>query len=631
MPFKITEKERDTILKRFISLFLTLVLLLCLPTTTARATGNGNMNTGGGGMGQGTSQNKWIPGNDGVRITVIDTESGAAASIPMDFSNQAQTGGILHFGKVSKLQYRNGASLQLQTGGSYGCIQPANPMPTIVSSTGRNNIESIKRYFCSEYACMMVAEAAGMDYDTMISGRYKLMVEPIAYFTHNGQYYCMTATEAALYDQLSGGALRTTMPSLTHKNLPLSIFLEHSDLGIGAWAGNTTGTQSNTDIINSLGVGIIWFNDPPASDDPGGGSPGGGIALPDSDYRVDTDVITAITLYTDMDLTPDNPATVTFHILGTAYQVNNIVIPKDDCQLVWVKWHTPATPQNVNITVTVNRGTLSRDTITARIVDLSERIPPDPLATDTYPGYTVPPLPPNPEKLSANWGVWSCRWVPNWQWHADWKWHENMQWHSNMQWHATECTEACPRRCEGGHGEWRDEGEWQDDGQWVDEGEWEDDGEWEYSYTGYYASLSGTMALLPDDIVPTANGKDMKSGYGVKTEVRASLSTNATSGHCTTPQTALATFPEFQYKTYLRLLQRVSGGHNAKFTFRPNEFSTYRRNVHFTPVWMPDNTNYTVYTQVWDTWTPDGMLSVNVSDHTTIHQSVFDDWYTNRE
>lgn len=149
MPFKITEKERDTILKRFISLFLTLVLLLCLPTTTARATGNGNMNTGGGGMGQGTSQNKWIPGNDGVRITVIDTESGAAASIPMDFSNQAQTGGILHFGKVSKLQYRNGTSLQLQTGGSYGCIQPANPMPTIVSSTGRNNIESIKRYFCS--------------------------------------------------------------------------------------------------------------------------------------------------------------------------------------------------------------------------------------------------------------------------------------------------------------------------------------------------------------------------------------------------------------------------------------------------------------------------------------------------
>ena len=158
-------------MKRLTSLLLALALLFCLPAT-AHATGNGNMDAGGGGMGQGTSENKWTPGNDGVRITVIDTESGAAVSTPVDFSNQAQTGTVLHFGKVSKLQYQNGASLQIQAGGSYSCIQPANPMPTIVSSTGRNSIEAIKRYFCSEYACMMVAEAAGMDYDAMVSGRY---------------------------------------------------------------------------------------------------------------------------------------------------------------------------------------------------------------------------------------------------------------------------------------------------------------------------------------------------------------------------------------------------------------------------------------------------------------------------
>ena len=30
----------------------------------------------------------------------------------------------------------------------------------------------------------------------MIAGEYKLLIEPIAYFTHNGQYYCMTSTEA---------------------------------------------------------------------------------------------------------------------------------------------------------------------------------------------------------------------------------------------------------------------------------------------------------------------------------------------------------------------------------------------------------------------------------------------------
>ena len=57
----------------------------------------------------------------------------------------------------------------------------------------RDSIEAIKRYFCSEYACMMVAQAAGVDYERMIAGEYKLLIEPIAYFTHNGQYYCMTA------------------------------------------------------------------------------------------------------------------------------------------------------------------------------------------------------------------------------------------------------------------------------------------------------------------------------------------------------------------------------------------------------------------------------------------------------
>ena len=67
----------------------------------------------------------------------------------------------------------------------------------------------------------------------------------------------MTATEAALYDQKSGGALRKTMTSLTHKNLPLSMFLEFSDLGLPAWTGSTTSKQSNADIISSLGVGIV--------------------------------------------------------------------------------------------------------------------------------------------------------------------------------------------------------------------------------------------------------------------------------------------------------------------------------------------------------------------------------------
>ena len=325
-------------LKRLLALLCSLALVFCLiPSTAFASGGNGNIDGGGGGMGQGTSSNFWNPGNDGVRITVVDAASGAAVSSPLDFSNRTQKSSILHFGKVNKLQYLSGTGLSLQSGVAYSCIKPAQSMPTIVSSKGQSNIDAIKRYFCSEYACMMVAQAAGVDYERMIAGEYKLLIEPIAYFTHNGQY------------------------------------------------------------------------------------------------------------------------------------------------------------------------------------------------------------------------------------------------------------------------------------------------------TGYSASISGVMSLMPDDIVPTASGKSMKSGYGVKQDVTATLSTDAPTSHITHPQTAFSVFPEFQYETYLRLLQRVSSGRSAKFTFQPNEFSTYSREVHFTPIWFPDATNYTVFTQVWDTWTPDGMLSINLNDYVSIDGSLYDDWYTNRE
>lgn len=88
--------------------------------------------------------------------------------------------------------------------------------------------------------------------------------------------------------------------------------------------------------------------------------------------------------------------------------------------------------------------------------------------------------------------------------------------------------------------------------------------------------------------------------------------------------------PEFSYESYWRLLS-VSGGNTAVFTFKPNEYSTYGRCVHFTPIWYPDNTAYTVYTYIIDAWTPSGMLSINVSDSIQIQGSLYDDWYSKRE
>lgn len=48
--------------------------------------------------------------------------------------------------------------------------------------------------------------------------------------------------------------------------------------------------------------------------------------------------------------------------------------------------------------------------------------------------------------------------------------------------------------------------------------------------------------------------------------------------------------------------------------------------THFTPVWMPDG-EYRVYTYLLDCWTPDGMLSMNLSDAVQISGSLWDDWH----
>ena len=147
------------------------------------------------------------------------------------------------------------------------------------------------------------------------------------------------------------------------------------------------------------------------------------------------------------------------------HPVRQFIYPAGDSQVVWVKWRTPGTPQTVPITISVRRAYTAQDTFTAKIVDLNEKVPPDPLATDTNPGYSVPSLPDAPQKRTANWGVWRCYWVPVWDW------------------------------CD------------HDDG-----GHWVDNGYWEYDYTGYSASITGSMSLMPDDLVPTASGKNMKSG-----------------------------------------------------------------------------------------------------------------------
>lgn len=372
----------------------------------------------------------------------------------------------------------------------------------------------------------------------------------------------------------TGGKLINKMGPLSHKNLPLAMFLEKDDLGYTAWTGSKNSYMTDSDIIQYLGVGIVSFKEPEEEVE---------VTASDYEYRVDTDVYTSITV-TGGEHTPDNPVTVRFYIKNKVYTVGNIVYPKGASQLVWCKWHTPNNEQTVKIKVTVTGGaSVSKTNITASIVDLNKNPPPDPTADDRNDGFRAVSVPNKAQRTSAAWSVWRARWIPHWVWISDWDWI-------------------------GG-----------DDGHWVDNGYWEDQGEWEFYTNSYSVSMGANMRITCDEKNPTASGRTMKSGYGINEQVTTSISGN---GEHTELQNAVAYFPEFYYNSYWRLLEKTGSG----LEFRKNKYSTYNNRTHFSPIWYPDG-NYKVYTWAIDCWTPAGMLSANLTDSVTIKGNVFDDWH----
>lgn len=568
-------------MKRTIYSIILIVVFLISSSISTFADGDGNIDNGGGDMGNGTSQNSWTPGNDGVRVTVIDSQTQKSVGKITDYTNKSPASSIIHFGKVSKIQYRNGTSLVPVVGGYY-FKKPMKSLPLIISSGDTKvSIDAIRNYFCSEGAAQMIANDAGISFDKLTNGSYKLLLEPIAYFKYQGVQMGMTAHEAAMYDQIQSGDLRSKMVSLSHKNLPLAMFLERSDMGFPAWNGSSTSKQTNATIMKYLGIGIVSYKEAPPVD------PVDTSVV----YRINTQVITAVTLNASSEINPDNPATVTFNVGGNIYTMSNIVIPQGNSQLVWVKWTTPASEQYVTITVSTNKGYLSENVIKAKIVDLGKNPPPNPTANDRKDTFNVPSLPNKTQTTFSTWSVWWAQWHPYWVWISDWDW------------------------CD--HGEW---------GHWVDNGWWEDHGWYDFFTNVYSASLSASSSISPDNKVPTATGKMMKSGYGINNNVQTVLNISAPSSHVTAAQTAVSYFPEFEYNTYWRLLDLINNGYSSRFEFKPNLYSTYKQRSHFSPIWYPDG-QYRVYTYVQDAWTPAGMLSINLNDTVTISGSLYDDWH----
>ena len=528
-------------MKRILSLLLSTALCFGL-CVTAHAAGDPNIDTGGGGMGSGSNGNIWY-GESGVRATIVNAESHAPVSASIDLIKPPEyllawnKSNIVHFGKVSKVQYNAGDELT-PTVGSYNYIIPTQKLPKIIATnSGTGSITAIRSYFCDEQVLRGICSYTAFDYDELIGGDYKLLIEPLAAFLYNGTPYVMTATEAALYDQQVSGRLRNKMGSLTHKNLPLALFLETPDLGYPAWDGSRSTHASNADIISSLGIGIVRFTEitewPEHSEF-------------DYEYRVDTDVITSVEVSGGQS-DPDNPVSVEFIIQGITYTVSNVYYPEGDSQLAWVKWRTPSEPCICTIRVNTRGGGWA-----------DGNDPPNPVADDRNDSFRASPVPTNAEAMTASWGIWSPWWQENWVWVPVWV----------KCWHSDRWTD--------------DEGNSHSSSwyHWVDEGYWEDQGWWEFDYNSYSASLTADMKITPDSLSPSATALTLKSGYGIQEEVTARVATTQSTA-VTAAQNAVAYFPEFGYKDYWRLLSCTISGKKSALTFKDNPYSTYHRPTHF--------------------------------------------------
>lgn len=553
-------------------------------------------------MGGAIGDSAWNPGDDGVRVSVME---GTTAIKTFDISNIERTRTQRCFVIHNKLYYKDGGQLTYKVDAYTNWTPPADKLlPTIIpSSGGGNNIVAIRSYFTDEYVIRFLATKAGMAYEELISGDYKLLLEPIAYFKYNGIQYAMTATEAALLDVKTSGDLRFQMSNLTHQNQPLAMFLEHSDLGIAAWDGATTGRQSNIDILKKLGVGIVSFTPEILIPDP-----------PQAEYvyRCNTSVITAALVPNrGSDLTPYSHSEAggsvgyaTFHINGSTYR-KQMICPSGSSQLMWVRWTTPSTPCEMTITVTPPHGGGDIQ-IAVSVVELEEKTPPNPGydGPGEGPGITHTEYRPNFRPVEA----------PDWghQTSASWD-----QWIATLESEYIEDEDWVEDDSEDG-------GHWEDSSYWV---YW-----WDFGLATYDASLRVDFELTPAEEVPTAvrrNGKYiMGSGYGINAACAVSLTAHVSGSDDVTPiQHVLAVFPEFDYQNYYRLLTPESRlSYRALWQFKRNPYNYNSNGVHYTPLWFPDG-DYTVPVAVFDAWTPGGMLYLTAEDTIKIKGSVYDDWY----
>lgn len=608
--------ERVIELKRLV---IILIMMCCCACKQIEVKAESNMDGGGSGGGtqSGTADNYYSSGDDGVRITVIDVNTKCRASGTKTFDYYRIAGktekSIIHFGKMCKLEYigtggyTNGRNLvqsseKYLTDSTGKCVAyQKSDLPTIVSnSSSSSDIDEIKSFFNTEDVLKSVASKSGISYESLISGSYKLIIEPIIYLTFEGKYIAMTAHEAAKLDIAmggtisSGGALRGKFVSFTHKNLPLSIFLEKKDLGVKPWTGSKYGRVQNGSILSYLGIGILSF------------APEGnevGIDAGNYVYRPNTDVVTSVSVSVEDGnpdgATCDNPITVRFsgEYISTT-DVTGITIPQGGSRLVWLKWRTPNVTEKKQITImaeiTGGSAGTSQVSIPITISPLVLKEPENPTADDKRPGTwskTTKPVFPTTSALS--------------KFSAPVK---------TLSWHTYTCTKRS---------EWTGETYEDEEGNEVKVYETV----YDFNVNKYSGSIGYTeVSVMTDHNTSEANtDKDKtKSGYGVEVSVKSNVVGN--SSNCTGVQTFCAYFPEYNYKRYRRDGMNPGATLLDTIELPINLYSIKKNRVHFMPIWYPDG-DYEVYVETFDSWTPAGMLSSTGVGGIEIEGNLWDDWH----
>ena len=668
-------------------LIVSLFLLLFYSHTSINsfAAGDGNADSGGGYGGGDTipGYTEWKGGSnyEGVRVTILNCETGMRATGSADFSNGANILYNLvdiHFGKADKRLRHMGAGLNMWSGG-YVVYNLEDSLPRIIGSRG--NIEAVKAYFCDEERLEYICSVMNFNYDTLIDGGYKILFEPIMYFHYQGLLIAATATERAMM----GGDF---MPTTTRERLPLSAFLEFDEpeFGFYAWQGATSGVQTLDNMFTYLGMGIIRFRGEPIP-------PAEPIPSVDFLYRTDTWVYTYVdiinnnsygfphspykfnsgnyeTAYRDNRDYGNEPLLVTFHTPSgnETYELN---IGAGSEGRAFVKWKTPKAPVPLSeMNVTVNKpANISFTKPKYIVVELPENIPPDPEARDRFDNFRTPTY----EQVYD-------------ETYTTWKINEKNGWYSNMQlkyigvytegtqpgsigsgstslsqsgvtfssgWATVRGNQTEPprygskhRQDEFGNYLYYDDGAAQmetDYGNMIEGAKYRyfvvvDTGYWLHRRDDHSARIFGTLNIKADETVPTLGGNSMRSGYGFN--ALAEFTTNNPT-YCTNIQNVMMLFPEFNYDLgfnqgairapypldgrYFRWLEPMPIG-SGRFEFYENAWSTYGNRVHYTPVWYPDG-SYTVRADCFDAWTPGGQLAITLSDTIGINGSVFDDWH----